>query len=56
MSNIVVICAATVIALVIGAFGLGKVMYERGYVHGFEDGADMEAVEFTLDEEDKSEE
>ncbi len=28
--------AAAVIALVAGGYGLGKVMFERGYVRGYE--------------------
>lgn len=28
--------AAAVIALVAGGYGLGKVMFERGYVQGYE--------------------
>jgi hypothetical protein len=33
---IVFLCGA-IFALVLGGFGLGKVMFERGYVHGYED-------------------
>jgi len=36
MENLLIMAAA-VVALVLGGWGIGKVCYERGYVHGYDD-------------------
>ena len=46
---IVAICVA-VVALVAGGYGLGLVMFERGYVHGYEDATGGDVV-FTPEDE-----
>lgn len=42
---IIAICVA-VISLIAGGYGLGMVCYERGYVHGYEDGEHKDEVVF----------
>ena len=46
---IVAICFA-VAALVAGGYGLGLVMFERGYVHGYEDATHPEGWVFHEEE------
>lgn len=50
MAEIVVICAA-VIAAVAGLYGFGKVMFERGYVRGYEAATHPVQVECALDDD-----
>lgn len=42
---IVAICFA-VVALVAGGYGLALIAYERGYVHGYDDGEHKDKVVF----------
>ena len=42
--------AAAVIALVAGGYGLGKVMFERGYVQGYDDCEHKDEVVFVAEE------
>jgi hypothetical protein len=49
MSGVVAVCLA-IVAVALLVFGTGRVMYERGYVHGYEDGAHPDDVELTMDE------
>lgn len=51
MTQIVLVCSA-LIAVVVGAFGLGKVMFEKGYVHGYEAATHPVKVEVDLDDEE----
>jgi len=48
MGNIVAIAVA-VVALVAGAYGLGIVMFERGYVHGYEAARPGGDIDFSPD-------
>lgn len=50
MGNIYVICLALA-AVVIGGYGLGKVMYERGYVHGYDDAEHKDEMDFTPEDD-----
>ena len=47
MENLLIMAAA-VVALVLGGWGIGKVFYERGYVHGYEDGEHNLAISTDL--------
>lgn len=52
VGQIVLVCSA-LIAVAVGAFGLGKVMFERGYVHGHEAALNEMAVECRLDDDEE---
>ena len=45
MENLLIMAAA-VVALVLGGWGIGKVCYERGYVHGYDDCEHKDKVVF----------
>lgn len=46
---IVAVCVA-VVALVAGGYGLGLVMFERGYVRGYDDCEHKDEVVFVAEE------
>ena len=51
MENLLTMAAA-VVALVLGGWGLGKVCYERGYVHGYDDAENGNGIVLTLEDDD----
>ncbi|MHC1785447.1 MAG: hypothetical protein AB9880_00035 [Christensenellales bacterium] len=42
--------ASAIVALVLGGYGLHKISFERGYVHGYEDATPPVKVEVDLDD------
>ena len=50
MENLLIM-AASVVALVLGGLGLGKVCYERGYVNGYDDAENGDDIVLTLEDD-----
>lgn len=50
MENLLIMAAA-VVALVLGGLGLGKVCYERGYVHGYDDAGNGDDIVLTIEDD-----
>ncbi len=50
MENLLIMAAA-VVALVLGGWGIGKVFYERGYVHGYDDAENGDDIVLTLEDD-----
>jgi hypothetical protein len=49
MSGVVAVCLA-IVAVALLVFGTCRVMYERGYVHGYEDATHPDDVAFKEDD------
>ena len=50
MENLLTMAAA-VVALVLGGYGIGKVCYERGSVHGYDDAENGDDIVLTLEDD-----
>jgi len=50
MENLLIMATA-VVALVLGGWGIGKVCYERGYVHGFDDAENGDDIVLTIEDD-----
>ena len=50
MENLLTMAAA-VVALVLGGWGIGKVCYERGYDHGYDDAENVDDIVLTLEDD-----